>query len=83
MLQKGKGDRREERMVMQPTPGPALVVVEPQLFLQLLMALLTDPARLEPPDQRAARGCRRQIRQVVPALAVRAVSAARTAALVP
>jgi hypothetical protein len=69
MLEKGEGDLGEQGMMMQPAPRAPLVVIEPQLLFHLLVALFTDPARLEQPDQRGPRGGRRQILQVVLPLA--------------
>lgn len=44
MLEKGKGELAEERVVVQPTPAPALEVVEAELVLHLLVHLLADPS---------------------------------------
>ena len=37
---------------MQPDPGATLEVVEAEFFLELLMRLLADPARFDPPARR-------------------------------
>ena len=47
MLQEGKGKLAEQGVVMQPTPAPALEVIEAQLVLHLLVHLLADPASLD------------------------------------
>lgn len=44
MLQEGKGELAQERVVVQPTPGAALEVVEAQFVLELLVHLLADPS---------------------------------------
>jgi hypothetical protein len=46
-------------------------MVEPQLFLQLLMRLFTDPSRLDGSCQRPERHVSGQIRDVVLLLSVR------------
>ena len=58
MLQEGEGQLAQEDVVVQPTPAPALEVVEAQLVLHLLVHLLADPSS-------AARSirCRRHGRQ--------------------
>ncbi len=65
MLEIGKGDHREQRVMMQAQPAAALKVIEPQFLLQLLMDLLADPTRFDRPGQRQERGPRRMIGQVV------------------
>jgi hypothetical protein len=47
LLQEQEGDQRQERMSMQAAPGAALEVIEPKLFLELLVHLLADPARFD------------------------------------
>jgi hypothetical protein len=37
VLEEGVADHREQRVMMQPRPAPAFEVIEPQLFLHLLM----------------------------------------------
>ena len=46
MLQEQIGDQRQQRMPMQAAPRAALEVIEPELFLELLVRLLAHPARL-------------------------------------
>lgn len=45
-LQEGRGDHRHEGMAMEAGPGSAFKMVEAKLFLELLMGLFADPARL-------------------------------------
>src|SRR3954464_9378594 len=73
VLQEGEGQQAQQRVVVQPAPGAALEVVEPQLVLELLVQLLADPARLDQGGQGLERGVGRQVREVVLALAVGAV----------
>ena len=47
ILQEGVGDHRHERVPVQACPGSSLEVVEAEFFLELLMRLLADPARLD------------------------------------
>src|SRR5215213_2792861 len=47
VLQEGEGELAQERVVVQAAPAPTLEVVQPQLFLELLMQLLAHPARLD------------------------------------
>src|SRR5829696_1706911 len=44
VLEEGERDHGEERVVVQPRPAPALVMVEPQLLLQLLVRQADCPA---------------------------------------
>ncbi len=65
MLKEGIGDHRHEGMTMKSRPGSSFEVVKPELFLQLLMGLLTDPARLDSAGQCLDRRVSRQVREVV------------------
>ena len=47
MLQEQIGDERQQRMPMQPSPSPALKVIKPELFLELLVRLLAHSAGLD------------------------------------
>jgi hypothetical protein len=47
VLQEGECDQRHQRVSVQARPGPTLEVIEPKLFLELLVRLLADPARLD------------------------------------
>ena len=51
-LEKGVGDHRHQRMSVQAGPGATFEVVEAELFLELLMGLLTDPASLDGSGER-------------------------------
>ncbi len=69
MLEEGKGDHRQERMVVQAPPAAALEVVEAELLLHLLVHLLADPAALNEPGQALQRDVLRRVAQGVLALA--------------
>ena len=69
MLQEQIRDQRQQRMPVQPAPRAALEVIEPELFLELLVRLLAHPARLDERGQLLQRRVRRQVGQVVLALA--------------
>ena len=71
VLHEGVGDAAHQRVPVQPGPGPAFEVAEPQLALQLLVGLLAYPARLDGGRQRPHRGARWQVGQAVFALARR------------
>jgi transposase len=45
MLQEGKGELAQQRVVMQTAPAPALDVAQPQLVLELLVHLLPGALR--------------------------------------
>ncbi len=47
MLQEQVGDERQQYMPMQPAPRAALIVIEPEFFLELLVGLLSHPALLD------------------------------------
>src|SRR3954466_2362008 len=65
VLQIGKGDAGHQRVPMQPGPGPAFEVAEPELLLELLVHLLAGPARLDEGDQPPQRGPLRQVAEIV------------------
>src|SRR3954468_2683555 len=69
VLQEGEGEPAQERVVVQAAPGAALEVVEPQLLLELLVRLLAHPARLDQRRQLLQGRVRREVREVVLALA--------------
>ena len=75
MLQEQVGDQRHQRMPVQPAPRAALEVIEPEFFLELLVRLLAHPARLDQRGQPLQRRVRRQVGQIVLALARRAMLA--------
>src|SRR4051812_32048758 len=68
-LQGGGGQQAQERVVVQPAPGAALEVVEPDLVLELLVQLLAHPAGLDQRRQPLERGIGREVREVVLPLA--------------
>ena len=47
VLQKGVSNHRHEGMAMKPPPASTLEVVKTYLLFELLMRLLTDPARFD------------------------------------
>ena len=73
VLEEGEGELAQEHVVVQAAPAPTLEVVQPQLFLELLMQLLAYPARLD--RDRQGLECRGggKVGQVVLALAGRAM----------
>src|SRR3954466_3434978 len=70
VLQVGEGDAGHQRVPVQACPGPALEVAEAAFLLQVLMCLLGGPARLDRGGKPPQRGSRRQVAEVVLALAV-------------
>ena len=56
-------------MPVQALPRSPFEVIKTEIFLHLLMRLLTNPARLDGRSERLKIGIRRKIRQVVFALA--------------
>ena len=64
-LQEGVGYHCHERVAMETSPGTAFEVVKAKLFLELLMRLLADPARLDGAGQFLDRRVRRQVREIV------------------
>src|SRR3954453_11078607 len=69
VLQVDEGDAGHQRVPVQACPGPALEVAEAEFLLQVLMCLLAGPARLDRGGQPPQRGPRRQVAEVVLALA--------------
>src|SRR3954447_19381690 len=57
------GEHHQARVVMKPTPRPALEMIQAQLFLHLLVALLHRPAALPEPDRLQPTRLDRQIRE--------------------
>ncbi len=53
VLQIGKGDTGHQRVPVKSCPGAALKVAQPQFLLELLVALLAHPARLDSSRQGA------------------------------
>ena len=75
MLQTAAGDVRHQRVPMQPGPGPALEVPEPEIALDLPVCLLAHPAHLDRRGQSAQRRAERWVGLVELALAGGAPSA--------
>ena len=46
-LQVGVGDHRHQGVAMETLPGAALEVIETEFFLELLVSLFANPARLD------------------------------------
>jgi len=47
VLEERKGDHGHQRVAVKAFPGSAFEVIEAEFFLELLMGLLADPARLD------------------------------------
>jgi hypothetical protein len=75
MLQEQVSDQRHQGMSMQTAPRAALEVVEPKLFLHLLMRLLADPTRFDRRGQLLQLRVGRQVGEIVLALALPAMLA--------
>src|SRR5215211_5338028 len=69
VLQVGEGNAGHQGVPVQACPGPALEVAEAEFLLELLMPLLAGPACLDGGGQPPQRGPRRQVAEVVLALA--------------
>src|SRR5215470_13997147 len=65
MLEKGISDHRHKRMTVKPLPGSSLEVIETELFFQLLVSLLANPARLDGSRQGAQIRFPRQVGEIV------------------
>src|SRR3982751_58890 len=61
VLQEGEGQQAQERVVMEPAPGPPLEVVEPELVLELLVQLLAHPPALDQRREPLERGVGREV----------------------
>src|SRR4051794_34650404 len=72
VLEIGTCDAGHERVSVQAGPGSALKVVKTEFLLKLLVRLLTDPASLDGCRQTAQRSARREIAEIVFALAAAA-----------
>src|SRR4051794_10167012 len=64
VLEETECDHRQQNVMVQGMPVPALTMIEPQLFLHLLVPLLTDPARLDGGHQLDQGGLSRMIGHV-------------------
>src|SRR3712207_6737402 len=71
VLQVSEGDAGHQRVPVQPGPGAPLEVAQAQFLLELLVRLLADPTRLDRGGEGAQRCPRRQVAEVVLALAAR------------
>src|SRR3954453_14885310 len=69
VLQVGEGDAGHQRVPGQAGPGPALEWAEAEFRLQGRMFLVAGPARLDRGGHPPQRGPRRQVAEVVLALA--------------
>ena len=65
ILQEEIRDQRHQRVPMQPAPGAALEVVEPELFSELLMGVLAHPTRFDRGGQLLQRCVGRQVGQII------------------
>jgi hypothetical protein len=65
MLEEGVGDHCHEGVAVKPLPGSSFEVIKPKLFLELLMGLFADPARLDGAGECLDRRVCRQVREVV------------------
>ena len=72
VLEIGTCDAGHERMSVQAGPGSSLEVVKTEFLLKLLVRLLADPASLNGCRQTAQRSARREIAEIVFALAAAA-----------
>jgi hypothetical protein len=72
-LQEGVGHHRHQGVAVKSDPGSSFEVIEAQFFLELLMGLFADPARLDRAGESLDRGVARQIGEIVFALAIRAM----------
>src|ERR671920_1944543 len=70
VLQVGEGDAAHQHVPVQAGPRSALEVAEAEFLLELLMCRLAGPACLDGGGQPPQRGPRRQVAEVVLALAV-------------
>jgi hypothetical protein len=65
VLEEGERELAQQRVVVQPAPGAALELVEPELLFRLPVRPLADPARLDQGRQDLERRIGRLVRQVV------------------
>ena len=65
MLEEGVGDHGHQGVTVKPMPGPSFEVIKPKLFLELLMGLFADPARLDGAGERLDRRVGWQVREIV------------------
>jgi hypothetical protein len=79
MLEEAKGDHHHQRVPVQARPGPSFEVVEPQLFLHLLVRLLARPSMAAPSIRLRRSGRRPRAALIVAASSWSGVSAGRLA----
>jgi hypothetical protein len=72
-LQEGVGHHRHQGMAVKSGPGSSFEVIEAQFFLELLMRLLANPARLDRAGESLDRGPAGQIGETVFACPIRAM----------
>src|SRR3954464_10005040 len=65
LLQESESPGRQQDVMPQGAPTSALEMVEPKLFLELLVRLLANPSRLDQPRQLLERRLGRQVGEVV------------------
>ena len=64
-LQEGAGDHCHQRVPVEACPRSTLEVIKSELFLQLLVGLLTYPAGLDGGGERPEIGVGGQVREIV------------------
>ena len=64
-LEVGVGDHAHQRVTMKTLPSAAFEVIEAEFFLELLMRLFADPARLDGRGEHPAIGLSGQVGQIV------------------
>lgn len=74
-LEEGVGDHCHQDVSVQPGPRPVLEVVEAEFLLELLMRLFADPSCLDGAGERLDRRVGRRGREIIFALAGRAMLA--------
>ena len=65
MLEEGVSNHCHEGVTVKAVPRSPLEVIETEFFLQLLMRLFANPARLDGGRQRAQVHLRRQVGKIV------------------
>ena len=64
-MQEGAGDHCHQRVPVEACPRSTLEVIKSELFLQLLVGLLTYPAGLDGGGERPEIGVGGQVREIV------------------
>ena len=75
MLQEGVSHHCHQGVSMKAGPGSPLKVIQAQLFLELLMGLLTNPSSLDGASDLLDRGISRHVREVIFSFPVRTMLA--------